>query len=302
MESAGAALGMPSRVTWVRQGGPATYVAGRALLCWMGLGGAACGGLSVYTETLPPEGCLVRSDEILVLSAEGNLWGFAPADFHLRQIGRLHCKGWNLVALAAAPSGDAYVADIDGEIFHVTSDATCDGPLLGPLPTYGFEGMSFYQPADGTQLLKFTAYDAGVNVNTDRLGTIDLATLSRTAGPLITAEWGLELAAGVDDRLFGVRFGNSYIDAALIELDPTTAETLGQWPFAPGIGGGALGATRWENTVYAFVANRTDLSSRTFRINVDDGAAHQLEPLPMRVIGAGSSTCAADRQASAEGR
>ena len=265
----------------------------------MAVGG--CGGISVRTEELPPDGCLVRSDEFLVLENDGRLWGYAPATAKLRLVGQAGCPGVAYAALAAMASGDAYVADVDGQIFHVSDRLACDGPVFGSPSFDTFWGMTQFVNDEGAESVEFTEYDPSVNVDADRLGSIDLATGNRTSGPLIAGQrLPIEPASGDDGRLFAVNMGNYATQKSLVEIDPTTGATKSERPFGAGISSGSAGLARSGDYVYAFVASGSE-SASTFRFDVDGGAGVELGHLPIVVVGAGSSSCAASREQAAGG-
>lgn len=254
-----------------------------------------CGGRSVYTG--PPDGCFVQSDEFLLLRADGELFGVSMPDFELRPIGRPHCGEITYDALAVARTGEAYVADTDGHLYRVTPDLRCEGPVFDP-PDFGeFMGMTFVGDGSGKEIIQFTQADSEVV----RLGTIDPTSGQRQLGPVVFARTALELAGGEDGRLFGINGGNSEVERSLIELDPRTGAIQSERPFGRGLGLCSLALLRWADALYGFAAPYGAPTSHVYRFDLELQHVSVLPLAPFDVIGAGASSCAADRQAGAAG-
>ena len=113
---------------------------------------AGCGGRSVsHIAPEPirpkPEGCLIWQDEFLVLESSGEFVGVRPSDgLRRRVIGKPDCGEVTLNTLALSSWGDAYAADMMGQLFRIDAELACT-PVLGPVTSEeSFGGMAFIGP------------------------------------------------------------------------------------------------------------------------------------------------------------
>jgi hypothetical protein len=257
---------------------------------------AGCGGRSVShsqrEEIRPkPEGCLLWQDEFLIMESGGTFVGVRPSeDFRRRVIGNPDCGGVVLNTLALSVWGDAYPADVTGQLFQVDEELHCEG-VLGPVDSQEtFGGMSFVGTEGDGEVIKFVERIDDQNV----LGTIDPRVPSREVGPVLeAAPYRTELAGGLDGRLFALSAGSDETKRAFVEIDPTTAKAVAEFEIGLGVGWSLLAAVRLENFVYGFATDLDGLPSRVFELDVEHGSVRELPRFPSFVIGAGTSLCAA---------
>jgi hypothetical protein len=233
-----------------------------------------------------------------MLRQDGTLFGVTLPGFELRPIGRPHCGQLTYDALAVARSGEAYVADTDGQIYRVTPDLRCEGPVFDPSDFREFMGMSFRATGDGGEGIAFTESDSEVV----ELGTIDTTTGRRVLGPVVLDHHSaLELAGGEDGRLFGLKGGNYAEARSILEFDPSSGAIEFERPFGPGLGLCSLALLRAEDALFGFFASSEETSSHVVRFDLEGQHATELLRSPFVVIGAGESSCAADRLNAAPG-
>jgi hypothetical protein len=250
--------------------------------------------------------CAENTDLIYVLSDDSQLWSFDPVTEMFAMITDFNCFGKNdTFSMAVDRKGLAWVMFQSADIYtiDVNNPMNCDDPGYNP-GQMGFDlfGMAFvsedaFNPCDQ---LYGHSYSGGIGFqegpNLGNLGTVDPATLlMSTLGD--TNYDGAELTGTGDGRLFAFGGVNP---AKLIEFDKTDATVLSTLPL-PGLElTNAFAFAFHSGDFYFFTEGDVNVfASEVNHIDYDDSDNNGMQDLteivdaaPIRVVGAGVSTCA----------
>jgi hypothetical protein len=244
------------------------------------------------------------ADYVYVLSAENDLYSFAPNKKLFTKIGPLGCStALSPNSMAVDRSATAYVnyvADDDstGQIFQVsTTDASCTGPLL-TLPT-GWERVGMGYSTNNAGSTAETLYVAGVGAGAGSsvgLGLVDFGI--KTVGPIGPFSGSLsgqnaELTGTGDGRLYGF-FTTAPVEVA--QITKTNGSTQAPVPMTGVPVPNDWAFSFWGGHFYLYTSagqgagggsNVTDYDPVAGTVNTTFMTA-----IGFDIVGAGVSTCA----------
>jgi hypothetical protein len=254
--------------------------------------------------------CGQNADLVYVLSDDAELWTYDPATNAFARLGSFSCDAGPLsgtFSMGVARSGVAWVMYMPGgDIFHVdVNDAnSCSDPGYTPGQN-GFTlfGMAFVSdsvddPCDALYAHSFSGSIAGFSEGFDsgRLGRLD-----ENLSPQFIADIdydGGELTGTADGRLFAFAGENP---AKLIEYDKDTGAVLETTPLDGLELTNAFAFAFWGGDFYFFTEGDSggggpfsSPDSKVTKLDHDgDGQLSTVnDSAPLRVVGAGVSTCA----------
>jgi len=240
------------------------------------------------------------ADYVYVLSAENDLYSFAPDKKVFTKIGPLGCNtslSPNSMAVdRAATAYVNYVADDDstGQIFQVsTTDASCTGPVM-TMPS-GWERVGMGYSTNNAGSTAETLYVAGVGGGMG-LGLVDFGI--KTVGPIgpftgSLAGQNAELTGTGDGRLYGF-FTTAPVEVA--EITKTNGSTQTPVPMTGVQVPNDWAFSFWGGDFYLYTSqgqgsgngsNVTDYDPTTGTVNTTFMTA-----IGFDIVGAGVSTCA----------
>jgi hypothetical protein len=243
-------------------------------------------------------GCSDASKLVYVLSLEGDLYSFAPADKKFTKIGALNCgAGATPISMAVDRNAVAWVneradTDTDGHMFKVdTHTAACT-----PTSISGEWGGMGFSSKPGSPLEETLFVVGPGSVRSSALTRVDL-----TAQKLLpVADWpdstpDLELTGTGDGRLYGFMMSSPL---ALSEIDQDTG-AIGRTVQLPQIEMPAspmYAFSFWGGDFYFYTATDESPSRTTnvARYRPSDGSvdAAYMTNIGFHIVGAGVSTCA----------
>ena len=250
--------------------------------------------------------CVADNEDIHVLSSIGSIWSFDPTDASFDFITDVSCGGMTeTFSMGVSRKARAWVQYSSGDIFTVDlkePGSPCKDPGFDndhPLfPNFGmaFVANSVDDPCD--KLYAHSGIEPGlIGQDVGALGVIDPKTLVLSEIASIDYAWG-ELSGTGDGRLFAFQ-GDA--PPHISEYDKTTGAVLGTWPL-PGLENpDAFAFAYWGGDFYLFMTRAEDFgtgNSRVIHVDFDesegDGKAITtiVEDAPIRIVGAGVSTCA----------
>jgi hypothetical protein len=242
--------------------------------------------------------CAEGAELIYVVDSHDQLLSFDPRKLPadpFKLIGVMNCNAiGGPFSMSVDRGGTAWVLYTGGEIFEVsTHDATCkpSGYTRGSARTFG---MGFVTDAAGgkSEKLYVAANDGSHDLMTiDTLA--DAPTTTRVAKLPVTSQHP-ELTGTGEGRLFGF-FPSSYDASFVQEIDRTSGALVGtKWELGDRLGlVDAYAFAHWGGVFYIFVTS----GASTVRAIDRRTGAYQLvlDNLPYRIVGAGVSTCAPER-------
>jgi len=257
---------------------------------------------------LPEDGqcpCVADNEDIYVLSDDGAIWSFDPTDLSFDFITAISCGGMNSAfSMGVSRKGRAWVQYVDGDLYTVDlkdPGSACKDPGFVPgHPKFPNFGMAFVTNDASDHCDRLYAH-SGISPDLQgpgvgALGVVDPQTLVLAEIAAIDQAWG-ELTGTGDGRLFAFQGdGSTWIR----EYDKATGAALGTWPL-PGLASpGAFAFAYWGGDFYLFATEYQDFEgpSRVLHLDFDgsdgDGVALTtvIEKAPIRIVGAGVSTCA----------
>jgi len=256
-----------------------------------------------------PEGddcpCVADNEDIYVLSDLGTIWRFDPQSVEFTYITEIDCGGMlDTFSMGVSRKGRAWVQYQSGDLYTVDlkdPGSACKDPGFQPgNPLFPNFGMAFVaDSADQTcdKLYAHSGIGAGVEgPDAGALGVIDPQTIVLSEIAKIDSGWG-ELTGTGDGRLFAFEGSEQTF---LVEYDKDTAQVLGKWPL-PGIENpSAFAFAFWGGDFYMFTTEPDDLVNGSHVVHVDfDGSDGDpmaltllIDEAPLRIVGAGVSTCA----------
>jgi hypothetical protein len=253
------------------------------------------------------------SELVYVVDMAGNFMSFDPRKLPgdpFRKIGHLDCdashSGAAPFSMAVDRQGIAWVLYNDGAMFKVSiGDARCQRTTYVPSSsgaiTFGM-GFATDTPGGTTEKLYTAANDT-----THTLATIDTEERNPTArdvGTLtVIGEQSPELTGTADARLFGF-YPAAHEPAYVQEIDRRTAAPVGtKWTLGDRPLGrvAAYAFAQWGGKFYVFATSGASEfgGDETSRVHVVDRATGKyavlLDNIPYRIVGAGVSTCAPEK-------
>ncbi len=251
--------------------------------------------------------CAAGTELVYVLSDFGSLWSFDPKTTSFSFIADVSCGGMkDTFSMGVSRKARAWIQYADGDLYTVDLNDPGD-PIACKDP--GFDnndpqflnfGMAFVangplDPCD--KLYAHSGTDPELQgQGVGALGVIDPLTIELSKIAPIDYAWG-ELTGTGTGRLFAFQ-GSA--PALLTEYDKATGEVLDVFPL-PGLkSDSAFAFAWWGGDFYFFTDDNVDFpsNSQVWHLDYDDsnGTGQQLSLLlpeaPIRIVGAGVSTCA----------
>lgn len=249
--------------------------------------------------------CAAGTELIYVLSDVGALWSFDPTTAQFNFIAGIECGGqFDTFSMGVSRKGRAWIQYMNGDLFTVDINDPgdplhCKDPGFQsghPLfPNFGmaFVANSIWDPCDKLYAHSGIAPDL-IGEDVGALGVIDPQTLELSTIAPIDYAWG-ELTGTGDGRLFAYQ-GSS--PPLLTEYDKATGAVIDVLPL-PGIStDNAFAFAWWGGDFYLFVDESIDFGDSTiYHVDYDESdgdgqAVTKLGSAPLRIVGAGVSTCA----------
>lgn len=245
--------------------------------------------------------CGENADLIYVLSDNAELWTYSPLANVFTQLGTFDCGVLpTTFSMGVARSAVAWMMHRpDGDIFHVdVNDAnTCTDPGYEPgQEGFNLFGMAFASnsaedPCDKLYAHTFDDTEWSEGPGVGKLGRVDPVTLQLTEIAPIDYNGG-ELTGTGDGRLFAFA---GVPDAKLVEYDKSTGEVLETTQLAGLQLTYAFAFAFWGGDFYFFTENgMMGSNSKVTKLDHDgDGSLTTVNSdAPIRIVGAGVSTCA----------
>ncbi|MFZ6184120.1 hypothetical protein [Nannocystis pusilla] len=249
--------------------------------------------------------CAEGTELVYVLSDVGSLWSFDPKSGAFAFIADIHCGGMTeTYSMGVSRKGRAWIQYWNGDLYTVDlNDASdpveCKDPGFVPdnpmFPQFGmaFVANSLNDPCDKLYAHSGISPDLqGPDVGA--LGVIDPQTLKLSTIAGIDYAWG-ELTGTGTGRLFAFQ-GSS--PALLTEYDKATGDIIDVLPL-PGLQSeSAFAFAWWGGDFYLFTSTGDFVTnSEVWHLDFDnsddsDQALTLLTQAPIRIVGAGVSTCA----------
>jgi hypothetical protein len=247
------------------------------------------------------DGCSDAARLVYLVTAEDDLYSFAPDKLTFTKVGRLACPRTGLAtpnSMSVDRSGTAWVNYSDGSLFKVsTADATCAATsfVKGQNENFLRFGMAF--ATTGSKTTEERLYISGLHELAGTgygLGTIDLTTFElKMVGDYSGAlrGKGAELTGTGDGRLFGFF---TTTPATLAEIDKTTGSTSNERVLDGVTTGNAWAFCFWGGDFWFFTSTGLFPSTLTRLATSEDGklSVVKQDVGGFRVVGAGVSTCA----------
>jgi hypothetical protein len=247
--------------------------------------------------------CAENTDLIYVLSDDAELWSFDPSNNQFALVGALNCGNSSLFgtfSMSVSRAGIAWVMFQDDKLYKIDVNQqplTCVDS--GWTPTSGFElfGMGFVSNSlvDPCEKLYmhdwsgFGGFSEGANVGT--LGAMEPSDLSVEVLGSINYDGG-ELTGTGDGRLFAFAGANP---AKLVEYDKSDASVI-QTTNLTGLNlTNAFAFAHYDGDFFFFTESdsNTTISKVTYYDPDNPGVFSTVVPTaPIRIVGAGVSTCA----------
>lgn len=247
--------------------------------------------------------CVADNDGIYVLSDDGEIWTFDPETRDFAYVTTVDCGGLaDWVSMGVSRKGRAWIEHSSGDLFVVDlkdPGAPCKDPgFVHDDPRFPKFGLAFVANDAHDRCDRLYAYACpGPDVIGDdigMLGVIDPLTVELGRIAPVDYGWG-ELAGTGDGRLFALEGHSPRI---LAEYDKTTGARKGGVTL-PGLGEvKAFAFAYWGGRFWFFT--EPDSQPGYSRVTALDlaGAGGDAEltvvvpDVPIRIIGAGVSTCA----------
>lgn len=264
------------------------------------------GGMAESGNTAGAEGsdceCAPKSDLVYLLSDTAELWLFDPAALEFTKLGSFDCGvDPTTFSMGVARDGTAWIMfQPGGDIFLVdVNDANTCVPSGWQPNQFGYNlfGMGFASnEVAGCDQLYLHSFDGGSwaeGENVGMLARVDRETMA--AMPIAPIDYnGGELSGTGDGRLFAFAGAG---DAKLVEYDRSTGEELAITAL-PGLQlTYAFAFAFWGGDFFFFTeSGGIGTPSRVTWLDHDQseggGSTTVVAEAPLRVVGAGVSTCA----------
>lgn len=247
--------------------------------------------------------CGDNADLVYLLSDSAELWTYDPASNAFNQLGTFDCPGVapldSTFSMGVARSGTAWVMfSPSGDIYHVdVNDANaCSDPGYDPgVNGFTLYGMAFVSKGPSSPCDTLYAHSFSGNVGfVEGPGAGMLGKLVDLRPTFISAidYDGGELTGTGDGRLFAFAGANP---AKLVEYDKDTGAVVETTPLTGLELTQAFAFAFWGGDFYFFTeAQELATYSKVTRLDHDgDGTLETVNAnAPIRVVGAGVSTCA----------
>ncbi|MBC8071840.1 MAG: hypothetical protein IAG13_26170 [Deltaproteobacteria bacterium] len=264
------------------------------------------GGFDVYAipdaaeETGPVLcGCAEGTDVIYVLSDAAELWSFDPDNLEFELVGGFACDGMSSTfSMGVDRNAIAWVMFQGSDIYNIdiNSPDACVDPGYTP-GQLGFDlfGMAFVSesqdnPCDQLYAQSFTGSFGSEGPGIGALGTLDPDDLTMTElGP--TDFDGGELTGTGDGRLFMFAGADP---AKLVELDKSDASVISIFELETLELTNAFAFSFFAGDFYFFTEAGFTGDSQVTHLDFDGDQELEVvvEQAPIRIVGAGVSTCA----------
>jgi len=237
---------------------------------------------------------------VYLLSAENDLYSFAPDKKQMTEIGPLACKTvLQPNSMAVDRNAVAYVDyvaadDSIGAIFQVsTLDASCTGPILGLPGGWERVGMGYSTESAGSSAESL--YVAGVGDDVG-LGLVDFAKgtvdpIGRFTGAL--ADQNAELTGTGDGRLFGFFTTDPVVVA---QVDKTNGSTETPVPMNGVEVPADFAFSFWGGHFYLYTSEGEGVGNGSDVADYDPVSGtvdtSYMQGIGFDIVGAGVSTCA----------
>jgi hypothetical protein len=249
--------------------------------------------------------CVADNEDIYVLSDYGSIWRFDPSDLSWTFVTDVECGGMtSTFSMGVSRKGRAWVQYFDGDLYTVDlkdPGSACKDPGFVPgdpkFPNFGMAFVTNDATDHCDKLYAHSGIEPGLQgPGVGGLGVIDPQTLVLSEIAAIDHAWG-ELTGTGDGRLFAFEGDTS---TWIREYDKVTGAALGTWPL-PGLESpDAFAFAYWGGDFYLFVTEPGDLEGQSLVLHLDfdesDGNGVALTTIvpsaPIRIVGAGVSTCA----------
>jgi hypothetical protein len=264
-------------------------------------GGSSSGSSGFVASDAGPsntDGCSDAAKLVYVLSLEGDLYSFAPADKKFTKVGPLTCLqgGLETISMAVDRNAIAWVNLRDGlsgdTLYKVdTKDASCTPSQI----TGNFGGMGFSTNAGSTDQETLFIVSNGVTPGAAGIDRVDFAAQKVVPIGDLTEQVDLELTGTGDGRLYGFLIDSplaiAQVDkSTLVYSNRKTLPTV-QTPQAP-----MFAFSFWGGDFYVYTATSTSASKTTdvARYRPSDGSVDPsyMTNIGFHIVGAGVSTCA----------
>jgi hypothetical protein len=186
-------------------------------------------------------------------------------------------------------SGNLYQVDINNPS-SCTNSGWVSGTNGWNLFGMGFVSNSLFDPCDNLYMHSWSGLGGfGEGVNAGTLGKMSPTTLAVTTQGSLNYDGG-ELSGNVAGQLFAFAGSNP---AKLVQYDKDTAAAVATTPMNGLDLTNAFAFATWQGKFYFFTESSTPSLSKVTRYDPTTMALDEVVPsAPMRVVGAGVSTCA----------
>lgn len=248
--------------------------------------------------------CVDDNDDIYLLSDVGSIWSFDPQNLEFEFITDVICGGMtDTFSMGVSRKGRAWIQYFTGDLYTVDlkdPGSPCKDPgFVNDHPLFPNFGMAFVansinDPCDKLYAHSGIAPDV-IGPGSGALGVIDPQTITLSQVASIDYGWG-ELAGTGDGRLFAFE---GTAPPVLTQYDKDTGAVLDAWPLPSLPSPDAFAFAYWGGFFYLFTEPDppTGYSMVTlydfYDLNGEGMVLSTLIPqAPIRVVGAGVSTCA----------
>jgi hypothetical protein len=247
----------------------------------------------------PPDECPEGGTKtfIYLITEEAHLLAYDPPLKTYHDIGVINCpfEGGNPFSMGVARNGTAYAVYEDGSLYKVsTRDASCEDTTYISGQS-GFErfGMGYSSDTDDPGEKLYVADISGTTTVSKGLATIDTTTFQLNFINPFSENPGdaLEMTGTGDGRLFGFFIQTGMPGGTIAQIDKTNATILSQ-QFVPmtGTSNEDLAFAFWGGDFFIFTSSEAAPPTTVTRVSGD--ASDVETTIPLRVVGAGVSTCA----------
>jgi hypothetical protein len=263
-------------------------------------GGGTIGGNNGSGGVDPNSNCTDAAKLVYVVSAENDLYSFAPADKLFTKIGTLDCpaNGDGPNSMAVDRTGTAWVNYSQGALFKVsTANAHCEATSfvvgqhgMGPRFGMAFSSNSAGSNDETLYVVGIKPNDAGQGIATIDLSTFTLTPIGDFTGTLQGK--GAELTGTGDAKLFG--FFTTQPDATLAQIDKPSGMTPTPKDLTGVNTGLAWAFSFWGGDFWFYTSDGINPSKvQQLKTSSDNSIS---TPIPdvggFKIVGAGVSTCA----------
>ncbi|MEZ4448079.1 MAG: hypothetical protein R3B09_01285 [Nannocystaceae bacterium] len=250
--------------------------------------------------------CAPGTELIYVLSDSGEIWSFDPKTADFDFVAQVWCGGFtSTFSMGVSRRARAWIQYQHGDVYTVDlndpdNPINCLDPGFEPIKPalYANFGMAFVANSMEDPCDKLYAHSAtepeGVGPGVGALGVIDPVSLELSTIAPINYAWG-ELTGTGNGRLFAYE---GYAPPILTEYDKSNGEVLSSLPLPQIDGQSAFAFAWWGGDFYLFADDDPfgSSTSQVWHLDYDesDGDGQAVKGLlkaPIRIVGAGVSTC-----------